>query len=74
MTLRYQVLNSPVEDVVSIFNLKAEVFGQSTETLMKIVPFNAFGSGDSKWRYWICKSGMDVDVSIDSSQLQILVS
>ena len=69
MTLRYQVLNSPVEGVVFDLQPKGKGFsGQSTETLMKIVPFNALEakveipSSDIGF----VKSGMDVDVSIDS--------
>ena len=69
MTLRYQVLISPVEGVVFDLQPKGRGFsGQSTETLMKIVPFNALEakveipSSDIGF----VKSGMDVDVSIDS--------
>ena len=69
MTLRYQALRSPVDGVV--FDLKPKGPGysaQSTETVMKIVPFNALEarveipSGDIGF----VRTGMDADVSIDS--------
>ena len=69
VTLRYQALRSPVDGVV--FDLKPKGPGysaQSTETVMKIVPFNALEarveipSSDIGF----VRSGMPADVSIDS--------
>lgn len=69
VTLRYQELRSPVDGVV--FDLKPKGPGysaQSTETVMKIVPFNALEarveipSSDIGF----VRSGMPADVSIDS--------
>lgn len=69
VTLRYQELRSPVDGVV--FDLKPKGPGysaQSTETVMKIVPFNALEarveipSSDIGF----VRSGMAADVSIDS--------
>lgn len=69
VTLRYQELRSPVDGVV--FDLKPKGPGysaQSTETVMKIVPFNALEarveipSGDIGF----VRTGMAADVSIDS--------
>ncbi len=69
VTLRYQVLRSPVDGVV--FDLKPKAPGysaQSTEAVMKIVPFNALEarveipSSDIGF----VRQGMPVDVSIDS--------
>lgn len=69
VTLRYQVLRSPVDGVV--FDLKPKAPGyaaQSTEAVMKIVPFNALEarveipSSDIGF----VRKGMPVDVSIDS--------
>ena len=69
VTLRYQVLRSPVDGVV--FDLKPKSPGyaaQSTEPVMKIVPFNAMEakveipSADIGF----VRAGMPADVSIDS--------
>jgi hemolysin D len=69
VTLRYQVLLSPVDGVV--FDLKPKAAGyaaQSTETVMKVVPFSALEarveipSSDIGF----VRKGMPVDVSIDS--------
>ena len=69
VTLRYQELRSPVDGVV--FDLKPKGPGysaQSTETVMKIVPFNALEakveipSSDIGF----VRTGMAADVSIDS--------
>ncbi len=69
VTLRYQVLRSPVDGVV--FDLQPKGLGytaQASETLMKIVPFNALEakveipSSDIGF----VSSGMKVDLSIDS--------
>mgnify|MGYP001810153598 CR=1 FL=1 len=69
VTLRYQVLRSPVDGVV--FDLKPKAPGysaQSTEAVMSIVPFNALEarveipSSDIGF----VRKGMPVDVSIDS--------
>jgi hemolysin D len=69
VTLRYQALRSPVDGVV--FDLKPKNRGyaaQSTEAVMKVVPFNALEakveipSGDIGF----VRKGMPVDISIDS--------
>ena len=69
VTLRYQALRSPVDGIV--FDLKPKGPGftaQSTEPVMKIVPFNALEakveipSSDIGF----VRTGMPVDVSIDS--------
>jgi hemolysin D len=69
VTLRYQALRSPVDGVV--FDLKPKSPGysaQSTESVMKIVPFNAMEakveipSADIGF----VRTGMPADVSIDS--------
>jgi HlyD family secretion protein len=69
VTLRYQALRSPVDGIV--FDLKAKSPGyaaQGTETVMKVVPFNALEakveipSGDIGF----VRQGMPVDISIDS--------
>lgn len=69
VTLRYQVLRSPVQGVVFDLQPKGRGFtGQSSETLMKIVPFNALEakveipSSDIGF----VRKGMPVDLSIDS--------
>jgi HlyD family secretion protein len=69
VTLRYQALRSPVDGIV--FDLRAKSSGyaaQGTETVMKVVPFNALEakveipSGDIGF----VRQGMPVDISIDS--------
>ena len=69
VTLRYQALRSPVDGLV--FDLKPKSPGyaaQSTEAVMKIVPFNALEakveipSSDIGF----VRQGMPVDISIDS--------
>ncbi len=69
VTLRYQALRSPVDGVV--FDLKPKAPGyaaQSTEAVMKVVPFSALEarveilSSDIGF----VRKGMPVDVSIDS--------
>lgn len=69
VTLRYQALRSPVDGIV--FDLKPKSPGyaaQSTEAVMKVVPFNALEakveipSGDIGF----VRQGMPVDISIDS--------
>jgi hemolysin D len=68
VTLRYQALRSPVDGIV--FDLKAfpGYAAQSTEAVMKVVPFNALEakveipSGDIGF----VRQGMPVDISIDS--------
>jgi HlyD family secretion protein len=69
VTLRYQALRSPVDGVV--FDLKPKAAGyaaQSTEAVMKVVPFSALEarvqipSSDIGF----VRKGMPVDVSIDS--------
>ncbi|WP_413359290.1 HlyD family secretion protein [Prochlorococcus sp. MIT 1201] len=69
VTLRYQVLRSPVDGVVFDLQPKGRGYtGQASETLMKIVPFNALEakveipSSDIGF----VRSGMKVDLSIDS--------
>ena len=69
MTLRYQVLKAPVDGVVFDLQPKGKGFtGQSSETLMKIVPGNALEakveipSSDIGF----VRHGMQVDLSIDS--------
>lgn len=69
MTLRYQVLRAPVGGLVFDLQPKGRGFtGQSSETLMKIVPPNALEakveipSSDIGF----VREGMDVDISIDS--------
>ena len=69
MTLRYQVLKAPVDGVVFDLQPKGKGFtGQSSETLMKIVPSNALEakveipSSDIGF----VRHGMQVDLSIDS--------
>jgi HlyD family secretion protein len=69
VTLRYQALRSPVDGIV--FDLKPKSPGyaaQSTEAVMKVVPFNALEakveipSSDIGF----VRKGMPVDISIDS--------
>ncbi len=69
VTLRYQVLRAPVTGVVFDLQPKGRGFtGRSSETLMKIVPFNALEakveipSSDIGF----VRTGMKVDLSIDS--------
>lgn len=69
VTLRYQVLRSPIAGVVFDLQPKGRGFtGQGSETLMKIVPLNALEakveipSSDIGF----VRSGMSVDLSIDS--------
>ena len=69
VTLRYQVLRAPVGGVVFDLQPKGRGYtGQSTETLMKIVPANALEakveipSSDIGF----VRLGMPVDLSIDS--------
>lgn len=69
VTLRYQALRSPVDGIV--FDLKPKGPGyaaQSTEAVMKIVPFNAMEARveipSSKIGFVL--KGMPVDISIDS--------
>jgi hemolysin D len=69
VTLRYQALRSPVDGIV--FDLKPKSPGyaaQSTEAVMKIVPFNAMEARveipSSKIGFVL--KGMPVDISIDS--------
>lgn len=69
MTLRYQSLKSPVEGLVFDLQPKGRGFtGQSSEVLLKIVPFNALEakveipSSDIGF----VRSGMNADISIDS--------
>ncbi len=69
VTLRYQVLRSPVDGVV--FDLKPKAPGysaQSTEAVMSIVPFNALEAGVEipSSDIGFVRKGMPVDVSIDS--------
>lgn len=69
VTLRYQVLRSPVDGVVFDLQPKGRGFtGQSSETLMKIVPFNALEAKVEVLSSDIgfVRKGMNVDVSIDS--------
>ena len=69
MTLRYQVLRAPVGGLVFDLQPTGRGFtGQSSETLMKIVPPNALEakveipSSDIGF----VREGMNVDISIDS--------
>ena len=69
VTLRYQALRSPVDGIV--FDLKPKSPGyaaQSTEAVMKIVPYNAMEARveipSSKIGFVL--KGMPVDISIDS--------
>ena len=69
VTLRYQVLRSPVDGLVFDVQPKGRGFtGRGSETLMKIVPFNALEakieipSSDIGF----VKEGMLADISIDS--------
>ncbi len=69
VTLRYQELRAPVAGVVFDLQPKGPGYSaQSTETVMKIVPFNALEarveipSGDIGF----VRTGMQADVSIDS--------
>jgi hemolysin D len=69
VTLRYQTLRSPVDGVV--FDLKPKSPGyaaQSTEAVMKIVPFNALEASVEipSSDIGFVRKGMPVDVSIDS--------
>ena len=69
MTLKYQTLRSPVDGVV--FDLKPKSPGysaQSTETVMKIVPFNALEAKVEvpSSAISVCSQGMKADLSIDS--------
>ena len=68
-TLRYQVIKAPVNGVV--FDLKPKVIGyaaQSTETVMKIVPFDKLEARVeiSTADIGFVRVGMPADVSIDS--------
>ena len=67
--LRYQVLRSPVEGFVFDLQPKGRGYtGQTTETLLKVVPFNALEakveipSSDIGF----VREGMSADISIDS--------
>ena len=69
VTLKYQRLRAPVDGVVFDLQPKGKGFtGRGSETLMKIVPFNALEakveipSSDIGF----VKQGMNVDISIDS--------
>ena len=69
VTLRYQVLRSPVDGLV--FDLKPKSRGyaaQSTEAVMKIVPFNAMEAKVEipSSKIGFVRNGMPADVSIDS--------
>ena len=69
MTLRYQVLKSPVKGIVFDLQPKGRGFtGQSSETVMKIVPFNALEARVQipSRDIGFVKSGMSTDISIDS--------
>ena len=69
VTLRYQVLRSPVEGVVFDLQPKGRGYtGQTSETLMKVVPFNALEakveipSSDIGF----VRNNMEAEISIDS--------
>jgi len=69
VTLRYQALRSPVDGLV--FDLKPKSPGyaaQSTEAVMKIVPFNALEAKVEipSSSIGFVRQGMPVDISIDS--------
>ena len=69
MAFRYQVLESPVEGLVFDLQPKGRGFtGQSSETLMKIVPFNALEANVEipSSDIGFVKVGMNADISIDS--------
>ena len=69
VTLRYQALRSPVDGIV--FDLKPKSPGyaaQSTESVMKVVPFNALEAKVEipSGSIGFVRKGMPVDISIDS--------
>lgn len=69
VTLRYQVLRSPVDGVV--FDLKPKNRGyaaQSAEAVMKVVPFDALEATVEipSGQIGFVRTGMPVDISIDS--------
>ena len=73
---RYQALKSPVDGVV--FNLQPRGTGyvaQSTETVMKIVPYDILEAHVEipSNQIGFVKVGMPAEISIDSFQQQILV-